>query len=136
MGKQRSSASRELSVSVQEAFGARLKQIRVKTTPRFTQDMIASALEVSRTSVSNIENGRHRIFLDQVYAAAHVLNVPVSSLLPNTEELFSSPSVHSSPSAGITSQQLEELGPLVEAAISKHVGENRRSRRQNRTAAK
>ncbi len=79
--------------------------------------MIATALEVSRTSVSNIENGRHRIFLDQVYAAARALRVPVASLLPSEEDLVSSPSVHSAPNAGIDARQLEALGPLVEAAI-------------------
>jgi len=117
MGKQRSQASRDLSGRVQTAFGERLKGCRAQAAPRFSQQMIATALEVSRTSVSNIENGRHRIFLDQVYAAARALRVPVASLLPSEEDLVSSPSVHSAPNAGIDARQLEALGPLVEAAI-------------------
>lgn len=116
MGKKRSPASRDLSGRIQAAFGQRLQECRAQAAPRFSQQMIASALEVSRTSVSNIENGRHRIFLDQVYAAARVLRVPVAALLPNDEDL-SSPSVHAAPNAGLDADQLEALGSVVEAAI-------------------
>lgn len=47
------------------------------------QDAFAKEMGVSRTTVSNIECGRQRIFLDQVYRAAAILKVPVSDLLPH-----------------------------------------------------
>jgi len=51
------------------------------------QDRFAEALDVSRTTVSNIERGAQRIFLDQVYRAAEILDVPVTTLLP-PQEIF------------------------------------------------
>ncbi len=39
--------------------------------------------------MSNIERGRHRIFLDQVYLAAGELGVGVDVLLPTLAEVFS-----------------------------------------------
>ena len=66
--------------SVSEAFGLQLKRVRKKQG--WNQDVFAEAMEVSRTTASNMECGRQRISLDQVYRAAHILKVPVTELLP------------------------------------------------------
>ena len=78
-----------MSLRVQLAFGARLRAVRKRNAERrINQDDLAGALEVTRTSVSNIERGRHRIFLDQVYVAAKQLGVEVAELLPTMDEVF------------------------------------------------
>lgn len=89
MANRRSSSATALSKRVQQAFGKRLQEIR-RTGPngRFQQADLAGALEVTRTTISNIENGRHRVFLDQVYAAAQKLGVSVERLLPALEEVL------------------------------------------------
>jgi transcriptional regulator with XRE-family HTH domain len=46
------------------------------------QQSFADALGVSRTTVSNIERGMQRVFLDQVYRAAEILGRPPADLLP------------------------------------------------------
>jgi transcriptional regulator with XRE-family HTH domain len=62
------------------AFGPLLQDVRKRRG--WKQVAFAEAMGVSRTTVSNIECGRQRIFLDQVYRAAAILAVPVSDLLP------------------------------------------------------
>jgi transcriptional regulator with XRE-family HTH domain len=46
------------------------------------QQSFADALGLSRTTVSNIERGTQRVFLDQVYRAAEILGKPPTHLLP------------------------------------------------------
>jgi transcriptional regulator with XRE-family HTH domain len=43
------------------------------------------AFGVSRTTASNLERGRQRVFLDQLYRAAIVLKIPPSDLLPRID---------------------------------------------------
>lgn len=47
------------------------------------QQSFADALGVSRTTVSNIERGAQRVFLDQVYRVAEILGKPPTDLLPD-----------------------------------------------------
>ena len=49
-----------------------------------TQGQLADKMGVERTTYSNVESGRQRIFVDVVWRAAVVLGVPVQSLLPVT----------------------------------------------------
>jgi transcriptional regulator with XRE-family HTH domain len=58
------------------------------------QDAFAKEMGVSRTTVSNIECGRQRIFLDQVYRAAAILKVPLADLLPLAPPLADGLVVH------------------------------------------
>ena len=74
---------------LQTAFGKKLKaQRRTSNAPK--QEVLADALDVTRTTISNIENGKHRVFLDQVYLAAEALGVPVTSLLPEIDAIRTS----------------------------------------------
>src|SRR5262245_47016823 len=65
---------------ISEAFGLRLKQVRREQG--WKQDAFAKALGVSRTTVSNIERGAQRVFLDQAYRASAILRVSLDELLP------------------------------------------------------
>lgn len=51
------------------------------------QKTLAARLGLSRTSISNIERGTQRIFIDQLYEAADALKVDVSKFLPTLEEV-------------------------------------------------
>ena len=92
VSRKRASQSYELSYRVQRAFGARLQQIRKRRGS--LQKILADHLGLSRTSVSNIERGTHRVFLDQVYVAAYALGVDVSELLPPISNIFATPGIH------------------------------------------
>ena len=91
MSQKRPDGSYEVSRRVQRAFGTRLKEAR---RGKSLQKNLAEQLGLSRTSISNIERGTHRVFLDQVYAAAHALGVEVADLLPPVSEIYSSVEVH------------------------------------------
>jgi transcriptional regulator with XRE-family HTH domain len=65
---------------ISKAFGKQLQGIRQSRNVK--EIALAEALGVSRTTASNIECGRQRVFLDQVYRAAAALGVPVDALLP------------------------------------------------------
>jgi transcriptional regulator with XRE-family HTH domain len=77
------------------------------------QDALAVALDVSRTSISNIERGHHRVFLDQVYAAARELGVDISDLLPTMEEVFPSSELRTSPDAMVSAQSVLTVTDLA-----------------------
>jgi len=86
MARKRDDGLLATSGRVQAGFGSRLQQIR--TQQKLSQADIADALRITRTSVSNIERGRHRIFLDQVYIVARRLGVEVADLLPGLDAVF------------------------------------------------
>lgn len=77
-----------------------------------TQEQLAVALGVTRSSISNIEKGRHRIFLDQAYVISRTLRVALSDLLPHESEVFDSTAVSVSPALE-GSANTEELQALA-----------------------
>jgi transcriptional regulator with XRE-family HTH domain len=74
-------------------FGKRLKQAREKKGVK--QLALASKLGLTRTSISNIERGEQRIFLDLAYEAADFLGIEVASLIPSLSEVVVTPRIHS-----------------------------------------
>ena len=89
MARPRDTARTETTQRVQIAFGERLRTARRNAPPPMrTQEALAKALKVTRTSISNIERGRHRVFLDQVFLAARALQLPIADLLPSLEDVF------------------------------------------------
>ena len=69
-----------LSERVSLEFGVLLQQCRRER--KVSQETFASEMGLSRTTISNIECGRQRVFLDQLYHAAELLKVDLSELLP------------------------------------------------------
>lgn len=116
MGKRTSEQNRQLSERVGTAFGARLKRARSQASPPMSQEDLGKALDVTRTSVSNIENGRHRVFLDQLYAAARVLRIPASALLPDDQDIARDSSVRFPSARELSDEQLRELEAVATAA--------------------
>ena len=74
------SRTSEVARRIAREVGQRLKTARRER--RVAQDAFAKAMGVSRTTASNIERGRQRLFLDQVYRAAEILSVSIDKLLP------------------------------------------------------
>src|SRR5688500_623872 len=83
---------RQLSVRLQREFGALLKNARHQAWKG--QKQLAGALRLTRTSVSNIERGKQRIYLDQVYEAAHFLRLDIVRLLPPLSTVFPGSDLH------------------------------------------
>lgn len=67
-------------MDVYHEVGALIRKIR--TERGLTQQELADKLQMTRTSVTNIETGRQHIQLDLLYETARVLEVSVAQLLP------------------------------------------------------
>jgi transcriptional regulator with XRE-family HTH domain len=114
MARRRSASHAAVSRRVQIAFGRRLKRSRKNGASRkFKQDALADILDVSRTTISNMERGRHRVFLDQVYAVAKALEIGIEELLPSFEEVFPPTDVTTSSATPITDKSLKSVVGLV-----------------------
>jgi transcriptional regulator with XRE-family HTH domain len=68
---------------IAEMVGRHVQFIRRKH--KVKQDVLADSLGISRTTASNIECGKQRISIDQLYFAAAVIGVAVADLLPPLE---------------------------------------------------
>lgn len=49
------------------------------------QETLSRHLNLSRTTIINIEKGRQRLSLEHAWLAAKVLGIPIEDLLPSTE---------------------------------------------------
>lgn len=92
MARKRDGTSYLASQRLQSAFGRKLQDVREQKG--ILQKVLADKLGLSRTSISNIERGTHRVFLDQVYAAARALGEEPASLLPPLAEIYSDLLIH------------------------------------------
>lgn len=63
--------------------GRRVRTRREQLT--MTQDDLARAVDLTRTSISNIEQGRQKIQVHMLYRLAHALGLVPDALLPLTE---------------------------------------------------
>jgi transcriptional regulator with XRE-family HTH domain len=63
-------------------FGSRLRALREEKS--VTQEELARRVDLSRTSITNIEKGRQRIMLHQVVELAEALKTDVGALIPTT----------------------------------------------------
>jgi DNA-binding XRE family transcriptional regulator len=54
---------------------------------RLTQEALATKAALTRTSIINIEKGRQQILLHTLVDISRALQVPISDLLPNTDDL-------------------------------------------------
>lgn len=112
---------------ISREFGRLVSEKRRQAHPPVGQEVLARALGVSRGSVSNIENGRHRVFLDQVLIIAGVLKVPVAELVPHVAE--GDFAVVDTPSGADIRVPQSELREVARAALRQAVSKDRRTRR-------
>ncbi len=86
--------------SIYPQVGQKMRQLRMER--RLSQNDLAQAIGLSRTSVVNIEQGRQKILLHTLYDIADVFEVPVTDLLPthadSEERMLADPLAQSDPS--------------------------------------
>lgn len=76
-----------MSDKLNVAVGAAIKRRRERHG--LSQSDLAKALELSRTSVTNIEAGRQPISIKNLYETARVIGISIHDILPEDPELGS-----------------------------------------------
>jgi len=67
-------------------YGLLGKQIRAaRQEAGLTQDELAQKVGLTRTSITNIEQGQQRIHIHTLYKIAQVLNKPIADFMPPVE---------------------------------------------------
>jgi transcriptional regulator with XRE-family HTH domain len=72
---------RDLDV-LYRAFGERMRLRRQQRSDPLSQERLGRLVGLSRTSIVNIEKGRHRLVIHQLLEVARALKVPPEALLP------------------------------------------------------
>ena len=67
-----------------EIVGRRVREAR--KTSNLTQEELASRVNMTRTSVTNIEKGRQKLLLHTLFDLAAAMKVPVVQLIPELSE--------------------------------------------------
>jgi len=68
-----------------EEVGRRIRDARRRRKPALTQDGLAKLVGLTRTSITNIEQGRQKCMLHTLSEIASSLQVEPASLLPNAD---------------------------------------------------
>lgn len=75
--------------TIYSIIGSRIREYRKKT--QLSQEDLAFEVDVSRTSIVNIERGRQRLPIHLLWNIADVLDVEPSSFLPEREQVYQQP---------------------------------------------
>lgn len=67
-----------------EEVGRRIRDARKRRKPPLTQEELADRVKLSRTSITNLENGRQKLLLHTLADIAAALQVQPANLLPDT----------------------------------------------------
>jgi DNA-binding XRE family transcriptional regulator len=70
-----------------ELIGRRLREARERKRPHVTQEDLARAIGLERTSISNIESGKQRAPLHILYRICALLGADVTDVLPRFSEV-------------------------------------------------
>lgn len=70
-----------------QAIGTKIKEARLKKG--LNQETIAQGLNLTRNSIINLEKGRHKPSVYQLFELAGMLGVPFFSLIPINESIES-----------------------------------------------
>jgi transcriptional regulator with XRE-family HTH domain len=111
MGKKRTKAQIAFCERLQREFGTKLKEARLASGKM--QKNIAAGMHLSRTSISNIERGTQRLYLDQLFQAAELLEVAVSALLPTTDGPHFTGTVHTVADNPLPPEVAEEANRVI-----------------------
>lgn len=89
-------------------IGEKLKEAR--EAKGITQEQLAEACGVLRTSVTNLEAGRQKVPLSLIYDICALLKIEVTSILPSTKEVVNKKDVE-------PKFKLEYFGPISEPSM-------------------
>jgi DNA-binding XRE family transcriptional regulator len=109
-----------------EFIGKRIADARHRSRPRISQARLANLVKLSRTSIVNIECGRHRIQIHVLYEIARMLGSDPRQLLPATQI----DAVPSQLPKGLEKQlekELGKVGPKERAQVAALVNPKSRS---------
>lgn len=87
-GGVKSPGSKLFSDKFYKIVGAKIKDRR--DAKGITQESLAQSIELTRTSVNNIEHGRQKILLDTFWQISSILDISLMELLPLPEEVNTS----------------------------------------------
>jgi|SRR5882757_9410894 len=94
--------------------------IRAKRRQRdWSQELLAQKLMISRGTLANIEAGRQRILVHQLYAIAAALELKPIDLLPAATAAASTPEAFPLPE-NLNAQQKDQLARLIQSADPTH----------------
>jgi transcriptional regulator with XRE-family HTH domain len=119
MAKKRDGKGLEICDRIQKEFGKRFREARINS--KRLQKNVAFEMSLTRTTVSNIERGTQRLYLDQVFQAAHIFGVNVVDLLPTVADIYSQPKIQTAIDAPLSSDASEEVERIVSGLlVSRH----------------
>jgi transcriptional regulator with XRE-family HTH domain len=96
---------------VYKTIGQRIRRAREALGLR--QDQLAEAISLTRTSITNIEQGKQRLLVHTLCDIAAALRVEPVDLLPRLADLMSSPEVYDRPSGDLTSQEWDWIQSVI-----------------------
>jgi transcriptional regulator with XRE-family HTH domain len=100
-----------------EALGLAIRDARVAKVPRLTQEKLAAAIGVDRTTIANIELGRQHVLVHTLLRIARALDVTLDKLIPKHDR---SNGVTSNGSTDMDSK-LQALSPSLRKKINEKV---------------
>jgi transcriptional regulator with XRE-family HTH domain len=68
------------------SVGANIEKHRKESI--LSQEQLSEVITISRSTLANIENGRHQCSLNTLYEIAKALKIDVATLLPSVEEVY------------------------------------------------
>jgi Predicted transcriptional regulators len=74
------------AATIYKQTGGAIARLRRTRKPKLTQQQLAIAAGISRASIANIEQGRHRIQLHVLYDLAEALEIKPHDLLPDIHQ--------------------------------------------------
>jgi transcriptional regulator with XRE-family HTH domain len=75
-----------LPEAVYDLLGKRIAQFRIEHG--LSQESLGEFAGLTRASIANIEKGRQRVFIHQLFRFAQILNTTASELLPSAAEVM------------------------------------------------
>ena len=116
MAKKRDQQRLDLCAKIQQEFGKRFRSFRKEKG--FVQKSLVGDMDLTRASISNIERGTQRLYLDQVFQAAYALGVEVADLLPRVDEVYNKPTIHTASDRPLTGPAEEEVTRIIQQIIA------------------
>src|SRR5580698_6733402 len=72
-----------------ELIGRRIREVRDQREEQMSQQQLADILGLTRTSVTNIEQGNQKITLEALYKFCNHFKIEVKDLLPRVDMVMS-----------------------------------------------
>jgi transcriptional regulator with XRE-family HTH domain len=92
-------------------FGERVRKYRRRL--KLNQEDLGARVRLSRTSITNIEGGRQKILLHQLFALADALEVSPQALLPDVRSLVVRVPINGKLPKGLSEQEKEWIQRVV-----------------------